>query len=370
MNITFLIGNGFDRALGLHTDYESFIKAYVLQKEEQVRKGVLESDSPLVKICEDMKRNPKTWADAERAFGKLKFSGMGTSPIAVYDKCYDDFVESFDERIRAENERFLSGKQVPCEMRDAFLTSLLRLDKHIVSSRQMPYLDYLCSMGDVVLNFIDFNYTDTLQFVLDATDGGPAQWEEKVPHDRVVRAKMGSICHVHGSFANDDIVFGVDNDAQVLDENVRDYCRLTGGLLKAKVDENTRAGHEREAVRILKSSQLIVLYGLSFGETDMSWWSRVFDMVVGGRARLVVCPYCTKHLKARNAKKRCDLAAQPIRDVFRAIRSKPNVAGWLVFPDPSKSIALETYDESTSSGEKRHCDYFGLGKIGEYVLNG
>ena len=299
MNITFLIGNGFDRALGLHTDYESFIKAYVLKKEDQVLKGEIEPDSPLVKICEDMKRNPKTWADAERAFGKLKFSGMGTSPIAVYDKCYDDFVESFDERIRAENERFLSGKQVPCEMRDAFLTSLLRLDKHIVSSRRMPYLDYLCSMGDAVLNFIDFNYTDTLQFILDATDGCPPQWEEKIPQNRVVHAKVGSICHVHGSFANDDIVFGVDNDAQVVDENVRNYCRLTGGLLKAKVDENTRAGHEREAVKILKSSQLIVLYGLSFGETDMSWWRRVFDLVVGGRARLVACPYCTKHLKAR-----------------------------------------------------------------------
>ena len=94
MNITYIIGNGFDLALGLCTDYPSFIKHYVDEMPQRVQKGEVRTDSPLLKLCENMKDNLETWADAERAFGRLKFSSMGDKAISVYDECYDDFLRS------------------------------------------------------------------------------------------------------------------------------------------------------------------------------------------------------------------------------------------------------------------------------------
>ncbi|MBQ0033198.1 MAG: hypothetical protein KBT68_10415 [bacterium] len=81
MNVTYIIGNGFDLALGLRTDYPSFIKHYVDAMPQRVQKGEVRPDSPLLKLCEKAKDDPKTWADAERAFGLLKFSG--TAPKLV-----------------------------------------------------------------------------------------------------------------------------------------------------------------------------------------------------------------------------------------------------------------------------------------------
>lgn len=367
MNITYIIGNGFDRALGLHTDYPSFIKAYVDEKIAQVREGTLDNDDPLMKMCADMKEDPKTWADAERAFGLLKFSTMGRNAISVYDTCYDDLVGSFYKRILAENDRFLSGNEISEAQRASFLNALVRIDKHMPIGRHPAYFEYLCNNGEVAVNFINFNYTETLERILGVKTGDV--WEVKMPQNRLLRVKLGRVCHVHGSFKTNDIVFGVDNKMQIADEKVRNYCNRVGGLLKAKVDENTRAGNESLAQEILKGAQLIVLYGVSCGETDMAWWQRVYKRIISGRSKLVVCPYREKQVFAMNAKKKCDIAAQSIRDVFKSIlKVESGAEDWLTFPDPSLTAALDTFRDPDGKGKFRYCDYFGLGKIGDSVL--
>ena len=61
MNITFLIGNGFDLNLGLNTGYKDFLKEYV-----RIKSNVYYLD----KFKEDILENFDTWASAEEAFGK------------------------------------------------------------------------------------------------------------------------------------------------------------------------------------------------------------------------------------------------------------------------------------------------------------
>lgn len=367
MNVTYIIGNGFDLALGLRTDYPSFIKHYVDAMPQRVQKGEVRPDSPLLKLCEKAKDDPKTWADAERAFGLLKFSSLGTDGISVYNQCYDDFVESFYDWLFFEDSRFLVGDTLTDGGRNAWISSLIRLDKHMPTGRKAAYLDYLCGGGDVVLNFINFNYTNTLEQILGTEN--EKKWIVKVPPNRLLHARIGSVCHVHGALRTNDVVFGVDNSKQIADESVRDYCNMTGGLLKAKVDENTRAGNERAASQLLCNSQLIVLYGVSCGETDMLWWQKVYHRVVDQQARLVVCPYRTEHVFAKSAKKKCDIAAAAIRNVFRSIVSvEQGAKNWLVFPDPNLTAALDTFSTTDEKGHVRYCDYFGLGQIGNMIL--
>ena len=367
MNITYIIGNGFDLALGLRTDYPSFIKHYVGEMPRRVQRGEVRPDSPLLKLCEDMKDNPKTWADAERAFGRLKFSSMGDKAISVYDECYDDFVGSFYDWLTFEDSRFLVGDTMSDSSRNAWIASLIRLDKYMPSGRKSAYLDYLSGGGDVVLNFINFNYTGTLEQMLGSEND--KKWIVKIPQDRLLHVKVGSVCHVHGSLKTNDVVFGVDNVSQITDETVRNYCNMTGGLLKAKVDENIRAGYESVAKKILRDSQLIVLYGVSCGETDMSWWQNIYQRVIGQHAKFVVCPYSKEHVLAKSAKQKCDIMATAIRNAFRTIvKVEQGARSWLVFPNPSQTVALDTFSTTDENGDVRYCDYFGLGKIGNAVL--
>ena len=63
MNITFLIGNGFDLNLGLKTSFSDFLKVY---KEPQA------GDSDVIKKFKSyFLKDENLWSDAEMAFGKI-----------------------------------------------------------------------------------------------------------------------------------------------------------------------------------------------------------------------------------------------------------------------------------------------------------
>ena len=61
MNITFLIGNGFDRNLGLKTAYSDFVSYY---------KGLDTTDETLIKFHEHINENEELWSSAEEEIGK------------------------------------------------------------------------------------------------------------------------------------------------------------------------------------------------------------------------------------------------------------------------------------------------------------
>lgn len=60
MNITFLIGNGFDRNLGLATTYSDFVKEY--------KKSVGKTDN-LKNFRKHIEENEELWSAAELAIG-------------------------------------------------------------------------------------------------------------------------------------------------------------------------------------------------------------------------------------------------------------------------------------------------------------
>ena len=61
MNITYLIGNGFDLNLGLKTKYADFLQEY---------RNIESGDLVIGKFKSDIANNLKHWADAESAFGE------------------------------------------------------------------------------------------------------------------------------------------------------------------------------------------------------------------------------------------------------------------------------------------------------------
>lgn len=63
MNIVYLIGNGFDRNLGLKTSYQDFYQYYQQQPS---------STEDILKIKQLMKNEPSEfWSDLELALGRI-----------------------------------------------------------------------------------------------------------------------------------------------------------------------------------------------------------------------------------------------------------------------------------------------------------
>ena len=94
MNITFLLGNGFDIGVGLPTRYEDFYQEYCES---------LEGDPENIRLFKEMlkKRNEDEvkriidWADFEKAFGEHS-NDPDIKDKQAYLGRFEDFVENFN----------------------------------------------------------------------------------------------------------------------------------------------------------------------------------------------------------------------------------------------------------------------------------
>ena len=75
MRYVIMIGNGFDIGLGLRTAYSDFIDEYTNSPAiNSERSDGRERVEDILKA--HIRRDPQTWADAEKAFAELRFSAM------------------------------------------------------------------------------------------------------------------------------------------------------------------------------------------------------------------------------------------------------------------------------------------------------
>ena len=95
MNITFLIGNGFDRNLGLNTTYSDFTKHY---------KNLETNNERIKQFRKDIDDDKELWFDAEIAMGKYT-EKFGEGEAAAYSECHTDFCMELAKYLKNEEKR-------------------------------------------------------------------------------------------------------------------------------------------------------------------------------------------------------------------------------------------------------------------------
>ena len=267
MNITFLIGNGFDRNLGLNTTYSDFIGVY---KNSEAKTDTLR------KFRFDINENEQLWSSAELAFGQ--YTGkFGEGEAELFAECQADFCENLARFLKEQELRinYTSAK-------DAIIKAFSRLNNFIsvFPSQENAALNTVyknrASEG-IVFNFICYNYTQTLDKCISvlkqksATIGSHNHGTLKLNHT------IGQICHVHGT-VDKEMVFGVNDETQVLNpgmfncENGDLYKNL---LIKKKANASYMENTDEKAAHLLEGSSIIYIYGMSIGDTDNLWWNRI-----------------------------------------------------------------------------------------------
>lgn len=109
MNITFLMGNGFDIGLGLKTSYEDFYPHYC---------EVQPTDNDNIQAFKKLLRNRNlgevkniiNWADFEKAFGQHS-SSFKIEEKDVYMERFEDFVRQFNAYLEEEEKRVDYSKE-------------------------------------------------------------------------------------------------------------------------------------------------------------------------------------------------------------------------------------------------------------------
>lgn len=205
MDITFLVGNGFDISAGLDTSYGSFYKWYCSQPSRTTHIKGFKQD-----IQNDIKDGGKNWSDFEIGLGKYT-SDFAPADVNAFFECYEDAVENIITYLEQEKNKFdiasITENDVACLMNGIlnFYQELNPEDRN--TFEKILESDRMCNTS---VNFISFNYTDVLDRCIDKIAGIPIkEWE----HDGIKRyAKINpQVLHIHGT-SNEYPILGVSEE--------------------------------------------------------------------------------------------------------------------------------------------------------------
>lgn len=296
MNITFLIGNGFDLGLGLDTSYPDFIKWYL--KQDISENAILQNFKE--KIAQDL----ATWGDAELAFGQFPFSELGENVEENLRICVSDFQENLCEYLKMQGRR-INEELIKPETCTLFRMGLITL---LGMASNKFTVDMLSKIDFVEVNIINFNYTrafdalfsmDTTMAKMDSLMNGK---EITFPKIRgLPNVSFGRTIHAHGELSRPaDLLFGVNDCSQIGDWKVAEMGEREGHLIKPAMAQEDESIFYNTSKEILEASDILALFGLSYGATDKIWWDEILDIVARDGIQVILCPYENPPMKARS----------------------------------------------------------------------
>lgn len=263
MIISFLIGNGFDLNLGLKTQYTDFYPTYIKARKD------LPPESCIRKFCDQIEDNYTDWSDFEWAFGQ--YASGNHHEIG---QIIADFNNSFASYLREQSQN--CNYNVPTavsEFKKFILTPYIYLER---ADRQ--YIEnYVKSHENdsIYYNFISFNYTDTIEKLLNSNFRNEFPTSVSSGNSTYFR-KINPVLYLHGSIKEGYIIIGIDSFQQFKNENMQSNKKLGRHCIKSIINaQNGYADKEEKYKKIIESSDIICAYGIAFGETDRSRWNIV-----------------------------------------------------------------------------------------------
>ena len=258
MSITFLIGNGFDKALGKKTGYQDFYNW--LKKQPS-------SSNPFV---EEMKirisDSIEDWSDFEVGLGNFTEvfkdadgTQSASSDAIVWKREVDRLLTSYLKSEDAANDvkSIIDSTQNVQELWDLlFATSLFinMLDNPATSHKRNIY-------------FISLNYTDSLDQIVKKV----GQYQ---PNNSMIKIHS-EVFHPHGSLSS-QIVLGVNDSFGFKNKELiekPDNWELKSSMLKQSfIADNIGTSCERRCQGYISRSKVVCIYGASLGQTDEFWW--------------------------------------------------------------------------------------------------
>ena len=249
MNVTFLIGNGFDLACGMKTRYSDVYEGYI--KAPSATPIIEQFKADLIK--EKTKENWGNWSDFE--MGMAQYAEKFDNEQDFID-CVVDFRQFLKQHLLIQQERFNELWEhihhVRYETLDNYINNCIFSYYRGISKGWIHELTKAPS-------FISFNYTDILDNVLKTS------YPDEV-----------TIHHIHGTLSDGDMILGIDNEKQI---NTLFQLSSKGKrtFIKPILNEEYAWETVQEIRELISDSDYICAFGLSFGDSDLMWKNAVIE---------------------------------------------------------------------------------------------
>lgn len=282
MKITFIMGNGFDIGLGLHTSYENFYEQYCVIRDDDSN-NIRQFKIMLKNRNDDKSKRIIDWADFEKAFGQHS-EEFYLETKWEYIERFEDFVVSFNRYLEDEEKTVdYSKKESIAEIMKNGVTTYF----HIRSAdRDAVQAVYNRSDSTRTYNFISFNYTRTV-------DRCAQILKESLKNDN--SRNVDKVLHIHG-YVEENMIMGVNDPTQITKTELANDVDVVREIVKPQQNSDVRANYEKEVLATINSSDVICVYGMSIGETDKKWWNVIAKWLSKSSNRaLVIMKYDKKY---------------------------------------------------------------------------
>lgn len=278
MNITFLIGNGFDIGLGMKSSFKDFFQVYL--KEYELNHGKLDG------LAEAIQQDKDTWSYFEKQLGNYteKFT---IKNINEFKNQVKDFEVKFMKYLIGLEQKldFSDKERISKTMINGINGFYLNTILPVVSSNTINSLYNKCKSENHEINFINFNYTDCLENCLKMIPDGVLKKRNYQGNPRLDR--VGKVVHVHG-FKNNNPIMGLNDVSQISNQELIKDKRFVKCIVKPIHNEAIKMNYDNEATNLIDQSIIICVYGMSLGETDKKWWQKLLKWLVANENRQLV----------------------------------------------------------------------------------
>ena len=302
MEITFLLGNGFDIQCGLKTSYIDFYK-YILEKKysidltkEMDKESISEIDNIIYSEIYKSKDKIENWADLEFQLGvftkrlKKRLNELDQDVQKIANKFLIDF-----EILLEDLNDYLKSIQIQDDvkikedfsdvlyttMNDFFYGVLQRENdelNNILVDNYSSHFNYRC---------ISFNYTNTLKKVIQSCS--EVSMPNRLNNSSHSHIFDKEIINVHGVIDR-FLTLGLNDETQL----ATDFFDMSdlNDLIKPKSLENNREYMRRDAENLIDNSDIIVIFGMSIGSTDKHWWEKIaYSLMNSKNKKLIIHLY-------------------------------------------------------------------------------
>lgn len=271
MNVTFIIGNGFDLACGLKTRYCHIYDEYC----------VTPSNNNTIENFKKELLNEKydKWSDFEMALPQF---AKDLNDFGKFKECVIDFTIFLNEYLSKEEKRI--NIDVNKERLGKLMTSYVYEFNKYCLKPSSKYLEGMINKQNeqTIFNFITFNYTDTLEKCL-ATMG-----QRRKP--RGYNYVLNTPVHIHGKL-NNGIILGLDDEKWYKDIPCDDKRKIKNLLDKLYIN-SCYFDITEKTIQTIQSSNIIVILGWSMGDSDSYWVNCIKNQFVSNsRLQIVFSPY-------------------------------------------------------------------------------
>lgn len=288
MQITYLVGNGFDLSLGIQTSYSAFYKYYLQQGNNKEHIKALKEN--IKKDIEDKKEN---WSDFETGMGNYT-KNFTIETVNDFFECYDDAQSNMINYLKSQESMF-DFDAIPNEVIEECQSGLYKFYQELnpAEIRLFDGIYHDNRLSDSKVSFISFNYTSALDKCIEKLPTALASWTAS--NGRRTLNINKKVIHAHGTTFKYPVI-GVNDESQIGNKDLLQIPRFKETMIKPVSVSATGEFWHEEANNYINSSNIICILGMSLGDTDAQWWKKLSSWLYNNKNRRLVIYWHTNNI--------------------------------------------------------------------------